>query len=167
MLRAMSDPIIRVPPGFEAEWSGAQADATEIILNVIRTGEALLNLVEAFVKARGLPSSSALIVLEILRGEGGPLTPSEVASRGFLSRPALSGVMTTLEHRGLLRRSPHPTDRRQTLVEITAKGLHVLEKLLPELHRAEVTWTSGLTKTQKATLLREIGRLHGHLEGVS
>jgi DNA-binding MarR family transcriptional regulator len=155
--------ITRVPPGFEQEWAGARADATEIVLNVIRAGEALNGLVDSFVRQRGLPSSSALIVLEVLRGEGGPLAPSVVASRSFTSRPALSGVMDTLERRGCLRRYPDPADRRGVLVEITPDGKETLERLLPELHRAEVRWTGGLSDTQKADLLRGLGQLQHHL----
>ena len=41
--------IFRVPPGFEQEWTGARADATEVVLNVIRAGEALSALVDSFV----------------------------------------------------------------------------------------------------------------------
>src|SRR5207302_9796003 len=107
--------------------------------------------------------STALIVLEVLRGEGGPLAPSTVASRSFVSRPALSGVMDTLERRGLLRRAPDPHDRRRTLVEITPDGVRTLESLLPGLHQAEVSWTEGLSETQKAALLRNLGRLQEHL----
>ena len=51
--------IFRVPPGFEQEWDGARADATEVVLNVIRAGEALTALVDSFVRARGLPSATA------------------------------------------------------------------------------------------------------------
>jgi DNA-binding MarR family transcriptional regulator len=155
--------IFRVQPGFEQEWAGARADATEVVLNVIRAGEALTALVDSFVRHRGLPSATALIVLEVLRGEGGPLAPSVVASRCFLSRPALSGVMDTLERRGLLLRRPDPADRRRVLVEVTGKGKETLERLLPELHQAEVAWTGGLSDSQKATLLRSLGRLQHHL----
>ena len=155
--------IFRVPPGFEQEWTGARADATEVVLNVIRAGEALSALVDSFVRARGLPSSTALIVLEVLRGQGGPLAPSVVASRCFLSRPALSGVMDTLERRGLLRRYPDPADRRRALVEATPEAVITLTRLLPDLHRAEVSWTDALTGAQKATLLGSLGRLQQHL----
>lgn len=161
--RVSESGITRVPPGFEQEWAGARADATEIVLNVIRAGEAFNALVESFVRQRGLPSSTALIVLEVLRGEGGPLAPSVVASRSFTSRPALSGVMDTLERRGLLRRYPDPADRRGVLVEITPDGKDTLERLLPELHRAEVGWTGGLSGSQKADLLRGLGQLQHHL----
>lgn len=155
--------IFRVPPGFEQEWAGARSDATEVVLNVIRAGEALTARVDSFVRHRGLPSSTALIVLEVLRGQGGPLAPSVVASRCFLSRPALSGVMDTLERRGFLRRYPDPADRRRALVELTPDGKETLERLLPDLHRAETAWTGGLSDAQKAALLRGLGRLQQHL----
>lgn len=156
--------LFRVPPGFEQEWPGARAGATEVVLNVIRAGEALAALVDSFVRQRGLPSATALIVLEVLRGDAGPLAPSVVAERCFLSRPALSGVMDTLERHGLLRRYPDLSDRRRTLVEITSQGKETLERLLPDLHKAEVAWTAGLTDAQKTALLGGLGRLQQHLE---
>ena len=160
----MADPpVFRVPPGFEREWAGARADATEVVLNTIRAGEALSYLVDSFVRQRGLPSATALIVLEVLRGAAGPLAPSVVADRCFLSRPALSGVMDTLERHGLLCRYPDPADRRRVLVEITGNGQETLTRLLPDLHRAEVSWTEGLSSTQKAALLHGLGRLQQHL----
>lgn len=158
--------VFRVPPGFEDEWEGASTDATEVVLNVIRVGEALTTLVDAFVRSRGLPSSTSLIVLEVLRGEGAPLAPSVVASRCFLSRPALSGVMDTLERRGLLRRSVDPSDRRRARVEITPEGIRRVEGLLPGLHQAEVAWTAALTPQQKDDLLDHLGRLQHHIRSV-
>jgi DNA-binding MarR family transcriptional regulator len=155
----------RVNPEFEREWEGSSARATEVVLNVIRTGEALQARISAFVKARGLPSTTALIVLEVLRGDGGPLQPSVIADRCFVSRPALSSVLTTLEQRALVTRAAHPTDRRLSLVEITPGGLALMEELLPELHRAEVTLIDpALSPLQQEQLLMHLAKLQGHLE---
>ena len=157
------DGLHRVNPEFEQEWPGSRADATEVFVNVIRAGETLTALIEGFVRDHGLPSVTALMVLEVLRGErkatGAGLAPSVIADRSVVSRPALSGVMDTLERRGFLKRSPDPNDRRRAVVEITDEGMQTLERLLPELHRAEAEWTAGLSTTQKANLLRETGRL--------
>jgi DNA-binding MarR family transcriptional regulator len=158
--------IFRVNDGFEDEWPGARALATEVVLNVIRAGEALAGRVDALVRGYGLPSSTSLIVLEVLRGERGPLAPSVVADRCFLSRPALSSVMDTLERRGLIRRSAHPDDRRRALVEITPSGAAVMARLLPHLHRAEAQWVAALSERGQAELLRHLGRLQGHLDAI-
>jgi len=151
--------VHRVPDGFDTEWPGASASATEVVLNLIRAGEELNARVDAFVRRYGLPSSTALIVLEVLRGEGTALTPSTIAARSFVSRSALTGVMHTLQRRGLLTRSAHPGDLRRTAVEITPAGTRLLEQLLPELHRAEVEWTKTLSPRQQADLLHLLGKL--------
>jgi DNA-binding MarR family transcriptional regulator len=156
--------VIRVSERFEDEWPGASALATELVINLVRAGDVLSARVDALVRGHGLPSSTSLIVLEVLRGEGGPLRPSVVADRCFLSRPALSSLLDTLERRGLISRSTHPEDRRSTLVEITDAGVAIMTRLLPELHRAEAGWTAGLSAHQQAALLRQLGRLQHHLQ---
>src|SRR3954447_26189160 len=95
-------------PGFEDEWPGASTLATEIVLNVVRTGMALHARVDAIVRAHGLPSATSLGVLEVLRAEGRPLQPSAIAARLLSSRPALSGVLSSLHNRGLVQRTAHP-----------------------------------------------------------
>ena len=160
--------IHRVNPEFEDEYEGAQADATEVVINVLRAGERMTAVVESFIRARGVPSITALQVLEVLRGDqragnSGGLSPSVVAERSIMSRPALSGVMDTLERRGLLRRTPDANDRRRSVVQITDEGVALMDALMRDLHKVEVEWTNPLSANQKASLLRELGRLYGHL----
>lgn len=155
--------IVRAPEGFEDEWPGASARATELVINLVRAGDVLTTRVDAFVRGYGLPSATSFVVLEVLRGEGGPLRPSIVADRCFLSRPALSSALDTLERRGLVSRSMHPDDRRSALVEITPEGKRVMEGLLPEIHRAEVAWASCFSERQQETLIRQLGALQRHL----
>jgi DNA-binding MarR family transcriptional regulator len=164
MFVLMSDAaVFRVPPGFEAEWAGASASATEVVINVIRVGDLLARCVDALAREHGLPSATAVIPLEVLRGEGGPLQPSIIAERCFLSRPALSGVLDSLEKRNLVRRRPHPQTRRGVLVEITKEGVAALRALLPKLHRAEAQWIAELSERQRSTLLSAVGTLHQRL----
>lgn len=159
----MTASLVRVNPDFEDEWPGSSASATEIVLNVVRTGEALGARVDAMARAAGLPSVTAMIVLEVLRGAGEPLHPATVAERCFLSRPALSSVMDTLERRGHLVRRIHVEDRRRVLVSITEEGRTVLEALLPELHRAEASWVAGLTEADRHRLLGLLDHLQGRI----
>ena len=154
---------IRVSPGLEQEWSGSSASATEVVINLVRAGDALTSRVDALCRAYGLPSATAMIVLEVLRGAGEPLQPSPVAERCFLSRPALSSVMETLERRGYLSRSMHTADRRRVQVSVTDEGLAVMEGLLPVLHRAEAEWIAPVSPADRERLLAVLAQVQERL----
>jgi len=49
----------------------------------------------------------------------GPLSPSRLAEATGLSAAATTSMIDRLERKGFVRRAPHPTDRRGTLVEMT------------------------------------------------
>jgi MinD-like ATPase involved in chromosome partitioning or flagellar assembly len=46
---------------------------------------------------------------------------------------------STLERRGLIRRMPHPADRRKLLIAITSQGRAIVDDMLPSLHSRERT----------------------------
>src|SRR5690242_6188191 len=50
------------------------------------------------------------------------LSPSRLAEATGLSAAATTSMIDRLERKGLVRRVPHATDRRQTVVEMTEQG---------------------------------------------
>jgi len=155
---------IKVHDAFEQDWPGSQALATEIVLNVVRTGMALHARVETIVREYGLPSATSLGVLEVLRAAGEPMQPSAIAHRLLSSRPAMSGVLDTLQRRGLVRREAHPDSKRGRLVKITPAGMEVLDRVLPVLHRTEATWMTRLREHQQKQLVESLGLLYTELD---
>ena len=61
-------------------------------------------------------------VLAVRRLAVGPQTQRELAERLSADPPYVTLMVDDLEKRGLVRRKPHPTDRRAKLVELTASG---------------------------------------------
>src|SRR5690606_14549384 len=55
-------------------------------------------------------------------GRHGALTPGELAAHEKVQPPSMTRVIAKLEERGLLERTPHPTDRRQVTVSLTESG---------------------------------------------
>jgi len=51
-----------------------------------------------------------------------PLSPSRLADATGLSAAATTAMIDRLERKGFVRRVPHATDRRQTVVEMTEQG---------------------------------------------
>jgi DNA-binding MarR family transcriptional regulator len=114
------------------------------------------------VRRYGVPSRAAFNVLAILHGTEEPLPPSVIAERMIVSRPTVTGILGTLERRGLIARIPHGTDRRMSLVSIAPEGRRRVEQLLPVLHDAEQRWMSCLSADEQRTLLRTVARLQAH-----
>lgn len=80
-------------------------------------------------EATGLPFSR---VRALWRLENGARTLSELADDMGTDAPAATVLINALEQRGLVKRVPHPTDRRAKQVSLTPAGrrmLKVVEKI--------------------------------------
>src|SRR5262245_13448121 len=75
---------------------------------------------------------SALVSLDA----AGELTPRELAEAERVQPPTMTRIVARLEERGLVRRSPHPTDRRQVVLAPSPAG----RELLDEYRRARDEW---------------------------
>ena len=62
-------------------------------------------------------------------GEHGTVETGRVAREAYLLGPSLTGVLTRMERDGLIRRERDPADQRRSVVEATAKGLKLVDKL--------------------------------------
>ncbi len=57
-----------------------------------------------------------------------PMTMRELADKLGIDPPNLTPVVKDLEQQGLVRRTPHPTDGRVKIVEVTAKGRKIADR---------------------------------------
>ncbi|KGH47407.1 MULTISPECIES: MarR family winged helix-turn-helix transcriptional regulator [Modestobacter] len=84
----------------------------------------------------------------------GPMSPGELAAHERVQPPSMTRVVVALESRGLVTRTPHPTDGRQVVIDLTAEA----EELLTEEIRAREAWLAGRLQELSAedrTVLRE------------
>ncbi len=73
----------------------------------------------AVAEAAGMSFGRARAVRRVAKR---PMTMSELAESLGVDRPNVTVLVDELEAQGLVRRRPHPTDRRAKLVEATRKG---------------------------------------------
>lgn len=143
----------------------ADPSATELAINVMHTAELLGRRVDHVLRDFGLTRGSHN-VLQILGGATDPLTPTEVSARLTVTSATVTGLLDTLEARGLAQRRPHPGDRRSVLVEITDDGRRLLDRLVPELIEHEKLWAAALTPTRREQLLRLLGVVQDQLRSL-
>jgi DNA-binding MarR family transcriptional regulator len=75
---------------------------------------------------------SALTSLQL----AGALTPRELADVERVQPPTMTKIVGKLEDRGLVARTPHPTDRRQVILAATEEGRAVYA----QFERARNEW---------------------------
>ncbi len=103
---------------------------------------------------------SALTSLQL----AGALTPRELADIERVQPPTMTKIVGKLEERGLVARTPHPTDRRQVILAATEEGRAVyaqFEKARNEwLARqlVELTPDERDTLERAAQILRQVAR---------
>ena len=105
-------------------------------------------------------SPSARQILAIVEGAGRPLEPSVIAERLLVTTGSMTSLLDNLEKRGLIRRQPHPEDRRKLLIDVTPAALAIVDELLPSMHaREREVMTAALSPSEQRALLRSLAKL--------
>jgi len=125
--------------------------AMSAISNLFRTTTAIRRHMEANVLAPSRLSWTSFVGLWVL-WVWGELEAREFAAAVGISRPTATGVMTTLEGRGLLRRRKRDDDGRMVLVRLTPKGRRAIEELFPRYNAEEAALASALAPADQDAL---------------
>lgn len=88
----------------------------------------------------------------LVRLEDSPRTPGELAEVERVSAPSMTRTLAHLEEKGLVRRSPHPTDGRQVLLALTDAGRATLAEVRAERDEWMATRLADLTAEERRTL---------------
>ncbi|MET9224999.1 MarR family winged helix-turn-helix transcriptional regulator [Lentzea sp. NPDC003310] len=158
------DPIARA-----AElWDDRVGSSTSMaaVTSVMRVQQIIQSAVDAALKPHGLTFAryEALVLLYFSRK--GALPMRVMGERLQLHPTSVTNIVDRLESDGLVRRTPHPTDRRTTLVEITDAGLQRRESATAAVVEVNLG-LKGLTdrQTEQLTdLLAKVRRASGDFE---
>jgi len=116
----------------------------------------------------GEPSYARMRLLGALRC-GEVRIMSDLSGELGVTPRNVTALVDALEQEGLVRRKPHPTDRRATVVELTEQGSGTCKGGFED-HAASVAGLfEALSEDEARELLRLLGKLRGALrrEGVS
>jgi DNA-binding MarR family transcriptional regulator len=92
------------------------------------------------------------------------MSPGELAGHERVQPPSMTRVVVALEGMGLVTRSPHPTDGRQVVIDLTPAA----EDLLGAEARAREAWLSGMLQqltAEERAVLREAAVIMDKLAG--
>ncbi|MBI1378062.1 MAG: MarR family transcriptional regulator [Frankiales bacterium] len=137
--------------------------AMAAVQNVYRAANAVRNRLERTVLAPHDLTWTGWVVLWVV-WIWGDIETRHVAAEAGISKGTLTGVVGTLEKRGLLRRRTHPDDARRVLVSLTPKGRKLMSTLFPLFNAEEAYVTETLTDAEKLGLARSLRKVAQHVE---
>jgi DNA-binding MarR family transcriptional regulator len=142
----------------ESRIAGLELDteSLHVVSNLFRAANAVRNHMERAVLAPADLTWTAFVVLWVTWIWGSAETRI-IAEETGVSKATLSGVLTTLEKRGLVQRSKSEEDGRLVLVELTPNGRRLIKRLFPRINAEETLATRLIpagTKENAAELLR-------------
>lgn len=103
-------------------------------------------------------SPPQLGVLLVVQANSG-LNQTRVGRALGIDRSTLVSIIDTLEARGLVERTPSPTDRRSHALVMTAKGKSFIDELTPTLEAHEADLSDALSAEERDTLIDLLRRV--------
>ncbi|KUF16874.1 MarR family winged helix-turn-helix transcriptional regulator [Streptomyces silvensis] len=124
-----------------------QHDQMAMVANIYRAASAVRQHLENSV-LRGCDLSwTGFVVLWVVWIWGESET-RHVAEEAGISKGTLTGVVRTLEARGLVRRGGHPDDGRLVLLRLTESGTELMQDLFPRFNAEEAFVAGRLGDTE-------------------
>ncbi|MFC0673838.1 MarR family winged helix-turn-helix transcriptional regulator [Brachybacterium hainanense] len=129
----------------------SSSDGVELCGLVARLGQRMDAHVRGAAEKLGITASQAIALREMDE----PLTLTELAERMSCERSNAGYVIDRMEKQGLVRREPHPSDRRAKILTLTEDGQGCRRNVLDALsHDAPIDALSRNEQAALANLLR-------------
>jgi DNA-binding MarR family transcriptional regulator len=130
-------------------------DAMAVGSNLFRAATAVRNHLERTVLAEADLSWTAFVVLWVT-WIWEPIETRQIAEEGGFSKATLTGVLSTLESRGLVIRKKSKDDGRLVLVELTTRGRKLMDKLFPAFNKQETAIINSIAPAKQVLLADQL-----------
>ena len=137
-------------------WADA-ADGMAAITAIMRTQQILLSRIEKTLKPFGLTFARYELLALLSFTRSGALPMAKASARLQVHPTSVTNAVDRLEGAGFVRRLPHPTDGRATLVEITDAGRSIVGRATAALNSA-VFENPGFDQPDLESLMGMLGR---------
>ncbi|MGA8044843.1 MAG: MarR family transcriptional regulator [Dermatophilaceae bacterium] len=141
----------------EHGWSEA-APGMAAVTSLMRAHQLVLSRVEGVLRPLDVTFARYEVLMLLVFSRRGTLPMSRIGARLQVHQTSVTNAVDRLERAGLVRRVPHPSDRRTTLVEITRAGREVADaatRLLNETVFAD----PGISRRDTTALVEVLARL--------
>ncbi len=146
------DPIAEARRNWVDHGWGAVAEGMVAVTSVMRAQQIMQARVDEVLKPLGLTFARYELLMLLHFSRAGSLPVTKASARLQVHPTSVTNAVDRLESADLVRRTPHPTDGRATLVAITDEGRRTALKATEALN-AEVFAKPGLPARRVDTLV--------------
>lgn len=151
------DPIAEAHRQWVAHGWGPVADGMALVTSLVRAQQIVMARVDEALKPSGLTFSRYELLQLLSFSRTGALPMAKASARLQVHPTSVTNTVDRLQAAGLVRRVPHPSDRRATLIEITETGRDTVAEATRALN-AQVFAEPGLPPDQGRDLLGLLAR---------
>ncbi|TQF65726.1 MarR family transcriptional regulator [Rhodococcus spelaei] len=152
------DPIEEAHRQWEKHGWGEVADGMAAVTSLMRAQQIMMARVEEVLKPTGLTFSRYELLTLLTFTRTGALPMAKASARLQVHPTSVTNAVDRLEAAELVRRVPHPSDRRTTLIEITEAGRSLALAATEQLN-TQVFARPGLSADKLDTLVRILAEL--------
>ncbi len=156
--RLRFDPVAEARRQWVERGWGSAASGMAMVTSIMRAQQIYLTRIDAVLRPFDLTFARFELLTLLSFTRSGALPLSKAGQRLQVHPASVTNVVDRLESQGLVRRLPHPTDRRTTLVEILPAGRQVLSGATAALN-AEVFERPGVGAEDAAAIVALLGAL--------
>jgi DNA-binding MarR family transcriptional regulator len=131
------------PPGIAKQWP---------TLLMIKLGRITMHRFSEALEPFGIRPRHVAALIELR--DSGELTQQSLCGQLHLDPTNLVAILNELEQRGFATRRRDPEDRRRHLVEVSKKGIAVIEKVSEVMDGVEADLLDGLESAEREQLQR-------------
>lgn len=159
MLELKDLPDAHILRKFADRYPDADIDQVMQFLTFLHVATELSNGLDRYLGSHGLLQGRWWVLILLMREDDGCSSPSKLAEKAGVSRATMTGLIDGLQRDKLVSRMVSKTDRRQTLVKLTAEGQARLDEVMPDYYRRLRQLMSVLTREEGDTLMTILMKL--------
>lgn len=137
--------------------SSAAVEPAEFVERLNDASRALQGLLIALARANGLGMLEFLVLARAAEDDG--VISGEAGRSLGLTTSTMTGLSDRLERDGLVRRHPHPTDRRLVVLKATARGRRICKRTLGPIYAELTSEARALSVRERTAVAQFLDRL--------
>lgn len=146
---------------------GEDNSSLETYLDFLRVARDVFSALQTYLGSFDLSEGKLTVLMLLRESPDYSMTPSELAEKAGVTRGTITGLLDGLERVKLIEREDHPGDRRMLCISLTARGLDLLNQVMPDHIRRIKALMGNLNEAERQQLLALLTKLDRGISALS